>query len=487
MSSVLKGLEPERVFYYFEEISKIPRGSGNEQEISDYLVAFAKERGLYVNQDSYLNVIIKKDGTTGYENAPTVIIQGHIDMVCEKNANTDHDFENDGIKLLIDGDFITADGTTLGADNGIAVAYALALLDADNIAHPPLEIIMTTDEEVGMTGALNMDVSELVGNYFINMDSEEEGELCVSCAGGLRAHINLPFNSSEIKTSDYIIKEISVKNLKGGHSGMDIDKGRANANKLTGRILCKLNEKLDIKLIDIYGGMKDNVIPRESFCTIAINKNDEETFIELLDSVSSNIANEYRTSDPDITIYSSTINCETTVEVIDSDALQKVVFLLMTLPNGIQTMSSELEDIVESSLNLGRVAKEDDKIVFLFAIRSSIRSLKYHITKQIELFAKMCNAEFIKTNEYPEWEYNKDSKLLNICVETYEKMYGKKPLVKAIHAGLEPGVFIEKLPKLDAISFGPDTIDVHSPDEKVSISSTRRTWEFLCNVLKEIK
>jgi dipeptidase D len=486
-NNILKDLEPSKVFYYFEKISSIPRGSGNEKEISNYLVDFAKERGLYVRQDDYLNVIIKKDGTKGYENAPAVILQGHMDIVCDKNKDVEHNFEKDGIKLLIDEDYVTADGTTLGADNGIAIAFALAILDSDDICHPPIEAVITTDEEVGLTGALNIDVSDLEGKYFINLDSEEEGEFVVSCAGGLRANINLPLQISKINTDNLLVKEIAVKNLKGGHSGTEIDKGRANANRLTGRVLCKLNKELDIKLIDIFGGTKDNVIPRESFCKVVINKDDENIFDQIVESVSKDISREYRSSDPDISIYTSTINCNSKVEVIDNDALTKLIFLLMGLPNGVQTMSFEIEDIVESSLNLGSLVKKDDKILFQFAVRSSVRSLKYYITKQLELFANICHAEFIKTKEYPEWEYNNNSKLIDICVNTYEKMYNKKPIVKALHAGLESGVFIEKKSDLDAISIGPNLFDVHSPDERLSISSTKRTWEYLLEVLKEIK
>ena len=485
---VLNGLEPEKVFYYFEELSKIPRGSGNEKAASDYLFDFGKKRNLFVMQDEFLNIIIKKPASIGYENSPSVIIQGHIDMVCEKNANIEHDFTKDGIKLLVDGDDVKADGTTLGADNGIAVAYALALLDDNTIEHPELEIVMTTDEEVGMTGAINMDVSELNGKYFINLDSEEEGELVVSCAGGLRGAIKIPIvHETMTNNNEYIIKEIFINNLKGGHSGMDIDKKRGNANKLTGKILCKLNDDLDIKLLDLYGGMKDNVIPREGFLSIVINKNDEKLFEKVLDDISAEISNEYKHTDGNISVYSVSFEFSNEIEYISKETTENIIFLLMNLPNGVIDMSPVLENIVESSLNLGKVSIENSEIEFLFAIRSSIKSVKFHISKQLELFAKKCGGSYTTCNEYPEWEYNQDSNLLSTCVNVYAKIYGDKPIVKAIHAGLEPGVFIEKLPHLDAISFGPNVYDVHSPDERFSITSTQRTWEYLKEVLKSLK
>lgn len=479
-------LQPEKVMQFFYEINQIPRESGNEKEISDYLVRFAKDHDFEVYQDDSLNVLITKNATEGYENVPGVVIQGHMDMVCEKNADTVHDFTKDPIEIIVDGDHLRANGTTLGADNGIAMAMGLAILDDASLKHPKIELLITTDEEVGMTGAINFDSSKLTGKYFLNLDSEEEGEFVVSCAGGLKASINLPVQKMTIPMDGLICKEISIKKLIGGHSGVEIDKCRANAIKLTGRILCKLDAAIDFHLVDIQGGRKDNVIPRETFTTIVLPQNQEDAFDAILDDVSQQISNEYRTSDPDIEIVSETLDVGTEIEVIADENLEKALFLLLNLPNGIQTMSYELVGFVESSLNIGKIAIEDDHIVYLFAVRSSVRSIKYHITDQLEMFAKHCNAEFIKTAEYPEWPLKKESYLLAKAKEIFENRFGKEPMVKSLHAGVESGVFLEKRPEMEAISLGPDMQAVHSPNEWVSISSIQRTYAYILELLESI-
>lgn len=479
-------LEPKNVLKHFYDINQIPRASGNEQAISDFLVNFAKERGFDVIQDESLNVLITKPATEGYEDKPGFILQGHMDMVCEKNADTNHDFTKDPIKMLVEGDHLTADGTTLGADNGIAVAMSLAVLDDQTLKHPQIEVLVTTDEEVGMTGALNFDASQLKGKYFLNLDSEEEGEFVISCAGGMKAFINLPIQKKKMSMEGMMLKEVALRKLIGGHSGVDIAECRANAIKLTGRILCKLDEKVDIHLIDIFGGTKDNVIPREAFFQVVIPESEEELFNKTLDELGAEISNEYRTSDPDIEIVSDNMDAQGDVEVIEEQDMETAIFLLMCLPNGIQTMSAELEGFVESSLNIGKIAVEDDHIVYLFAIRSGVRSLKYHIANQLETFAANTKAEFIMTAEYPEWPMKKESALLDKALALYKEKTGKDALVQSIHAGLEPGVFLEKLDDIEAISIGPDMKAVHSPDEWVSISSLKRTYEFLCDLLAEL-
>lgn len=480
--AVLNNLEPKKVFYYFEEISNIPRGSGDEKQVSDYIVDFAKNRGLEVYQDEYYNVIIKKPGTIGYENAPTVILQGHLDMVCEKNMDKKHDFSKEPIALRIQDDFIMADGTTLGADNGIAVAYSLALLDSNDIPHPPLEVLLTTDEEVGLCGALKFDESKLNGKYFINLDSEEEGELLVSCAGGLKVHLNLPITFKNT-TKNSIIK-IVIKGLKGGHSGMEIDKNRANANRLLGRLLNVLQKELSFDISDIGGGLKDNAIPREAYVHLAVDEKNLDRFATIVKEEEIKYNHEYENSDPNIQIVIKKI--EQTSNVYTDDLKEKLIFLLLTLPNGIQTMSSEIKDLVESSLNIGVIEKTKAQIEIIIAVRSSVESLKYHINDQLKLFANITGASFVETADYPEWEYNNNSKLRQLFETTYESLYNKKPLIKAIHAGLECGVFAKKIKDLDLISLGPNMYDVHTPDEKVSISSTKRTWEFLLETLKRV-
>lgn len=487
MSRKLENLQPEKVFYYFEEVSNIPRNSGNEKAISDYMVSFAEERGLDVVQDRFLNIIIRKPGTKGYETSPAVIIQGHLDMVCEQNAGTGHDFEKDPIDLMVDGEWIRANGTTLGADNGIALAYALALLDSDDLDHPPLEVVFTVDEEVGLTGALQMDKSVLTAKYFINLDSEEEGEFTVGCAGGLKAGLNLPVTYTTNTYVEPVVKHIQVKGLQGGHSGMDINTNRANADRVLGRVLSHLRDEFSLRLINVSGGTKDNVIPREAEATIVIEDENISHFNNHFKLVVGQIRHELKTADPGVTITEETLSYTEDMQIISRDISDTVIFTLINVPNGIQTMSADLESMVESSLNLGKLAVEKGEVVMLFAVRSNVRSLKYHITSQLQWFAKQIGAKFVQTADYPEWEFKPESILLTQATKIYEEMFDKKPIVKAIHAGLEGGAFLERLPELDAISFGPDMEEVHTPNERLNIASTARTWDYLKGILAALK
>ncbi len=485
MSGVLSGLKPEKVFSFFEEISRIPRGSGNEKEISDYLVNFAQKRGLEVIQDEALNVIIKKPGYKGYENATTVILQGHMDMVCEKEANVEHDFTKDPIKLKIEGDMIKASKTTLGADNGIAVAFCLAILDAEDIIHPPLEVLITTEEETGMGGASKLDAKNIKGKILINIDSEEEGILLVSCAGGLRSKVKLPIEWEKAK-KDAVIYSLEIKGLKGGHSGSEIDKGRANANKLMGRILNDLMSEIEFNLSNINGGAKMNAIARTAEAHLVISSNNEAKLknkIEIWDKV---LKNEYKSSDPNMSLELKKLDTNLD-KVFTYNTTQKVVDILIMIPNGINTMSMAIEGLVESSTNLGVVTTTNEQVTFDSALRSSVRSLKYEILRRIETVAKLVGASAITQSEYPEWEYKTDSYIREIFIEVYKTMFHKEPDIEAIHAGLECGLFNEKFGDVDMISFGPNMYDVHTPDECLSISSTQRTWKYLLEVLKEIK
>lgn len=485
MEQILKGLEPQVVWRYFEEISQIPRGSGNEEQISNYLVNFANHHHLPVIQDQAFNVIIKKSGTLGYENAPTVILQGHMDMVCEKNKDTYHDFLKDPIRLKVNGDFVEADGTTLGADNGIAVAYGLALLSSKNIPHPPLEVVITTDEETGMEGAAQLDGSQLQGKILINMDSEEEGEFLVSCAGGGRAHLILkPEWIKERKEGP--VYSLQIRNLKGGHSGQEINKGRGNANKMIGRILLDLQENLFFHLISINGGAKDNVIPREADAILQIRSEDVNQLEEKIKYWNELFKSEYKTSDSEVTVKLELVR-ESTDEILSEDTKKKIISILTLIPNGIQTMSMDMEDLVESSTNLGVVITDLDEIKFTSAVRSSVKTRKYIIFKQIKALADLVGADYFTRGEYPAWQYSNDSKIRILFERVYEEMYGKKPKINAIHAGVECGFFAEKIEGIDMISIGPDMYDIHTPNERLSISSTKRTWEFLLSVLKEIK
>lgn len=481
---ILQNLEPKAVFQYFEEISNIPRGSGNEKGISDYLLNFGKSLGLESIQDKALNVIIKKPGTKGYENAPTVIIQGHMDMVCEKNNGVEHDFEKDPLKLRIVDDYIYATDTTLGADNGIAVAYAMAILASNDIPHPPIEVLLTTDEETGMSGAMAIKKENLQGKILINLDNEEEGYLLVSCAGGVRSTATLKVDEQEIGSKKLI--KINISGLKGGHSGMDIIKERGNSNKILGRVLKGLLREVKFNLVSLNGGSKNNAIPREAEAIIAVNPNDENTAIEVINNWNNIIENELRAQDPGLKIEASITDIKTCKEFTD-ESTKKVVDLLYIYPNGINTKSTEIEGLVESSTNLGVLTTKDGVVEFDSAIRSSIPSLKEEIVLRSKTIVELLGGKFETTSDYPGWEYDPNSKVRDICQKVHKDMYGKEAKIVAIHAGVECGLFNEKLGNLDMISFGPNLYDVHTPDEHMSISSVKNCYEYLLGILKEIR
>ncbi len=475
------------VFKYFSEISKIPRGSGNEKQISDYLVNEAKRLGLEVIQDETLNVIIKKPATSGYENSPGVILQGHMDMVCEKNKDTVHDFTKDEIKLRVEDDYLYATGTTLGADNGIAVAMGLAILASDDIPHPPLEIVYTVNEEVSMIGAMKLDGSLFKGKYIINVDSEEEGKITVSCAGGVTVVLTIDKEYKEIDSSK-IAYNISIKGLQGGHSGMEIDKKRGNSNVLMGRVLSSLCKNANIKydLVSVQGGLKNNAIPREAESIILIDSKYEETLQKEIDNILNIFKNEYKTSDPSVNLECTKAEV-TYSKALSDDVKNKIIGALNLMPRGIQTMSADIEGLVESSTNLGVVATNDNDIKFEFATRSSVKSLKEDLNNRMELLSKFIGVKLDLEDDYPEWEYAKNSKLEKICEGTYEELTGKKPEIVALHAGLECGLLIDAIKGAEAVSIGPNLFDVHTPNEHLSISSTGRTWDYLVAILKDIK
>jgi dipeptidase D len=484
MFQSVEELTKHPVFHFFKEISNIPRGSGNEKQISDYLVGFAKERGLEVIQDEALNVIIKKPAAKGYENAPAVILQGHMDMVCELNKGTVHDFEKDPIELRINGDMLYANGTTLGADNGIAVAYALALLDADDIAHPALEVVITTEEETTMGGAIAVDPSHFTGKIFINLDTEEEGKLLVSSAGGIKGKLILPI-SWEAAPETAEVYRLSIGGLRGGHSGMEIDKERGNANKLLGRVLYDLSQEIIYALSEINGGLKSNAIPREAEAVLVLAPQFAGELEKKAAEWNAILKNELRTADPDI--YVKLEKVEAAVErVFSKETTENIVQAIMMTPNGVQRMSKDIEGLVESSTNLGVITTTDTEVSFQNEIRSSVRSLKEQTLKQVEVIAKVLGGTVETKGDYPEWAYNPDSVIRELCKKVYQEKYGKEAEVIAIHAGIECGIFTEKMPGLDAISIGPDMYDVHTPNEHLSIPSTIRTWEYLLAVLEEM-
>ncbi len=467
--AILSNLKPERVMYLFEEICKIPHGSGNTDKISDFCVDFAKSNNLEVIKDSFNNVIIKKPASSGYENHPTVILQGHLDMVCEKEADCPIDFLTDGLSLKLDGDFISANGTTLGGDDGIAVAMVMAILEDKSALHPPIEALFTTDEETGMYGAEGLDVSALSGKVLINIDSEEEGILTVGCAGGARADIELSLTKEKVKYPCY---KVVLDGLIGGHSGAEIDKGRLNSNVTLGKFINSL--PFNYNIVNIHGGLKDNAIPRASEAIIACEKNPAD-FIR--DFIKENKVD----TDAGLSISAESFSAK---ECYDTNSTRRIVDFLCTVPNGIQAMSRDIEGLVQTSLNLGVLKIENDTLKATFAVRSSVNAEKYDLLDKLKEVATALGGAFNSHAHYPAWEYRQNSPLRDTMANVYKKMYGNAPKIEAIHAGLECGLFSDKIEGLDAVSFGPNLYDIHTTRERMSVKSVERTFEYLTEILK---
>lgn len=476
---ILEGLKPEKVFNFFEEISNIPRGSGHTAQIREYCEKFAQERNLRFVSDSADNVIIFKLASEGRESEMPVIIQGHTDMVWEKDETCKINFETDGLDLAVDGDFVCAKGTTLGGDDGIAVAMCLAILDSDEYSHPPLEIVLTSDEEIGMIGAEALDTSVLKGKRMLNLDSEAEGTLWVSCAGGVRADIALKTES--VKCEENNAFKVTITGLHGGHSGAEIHKGYANANKIMGMLLAELKNKANFKIADIFGGTADNAITRDCCCVIA---SDNKNIISLINEIGSELCDKIRSTDPDAKILVS--NCEKALECMSADSTEKLIALLNDLPSGVIAMSKEIDGLVETSLNLGTLKFSENAVSFGFSVRSGKDGEKNKICERLAEIAEKHSCLINFSSEYPAWEYKHDSELRNKMSKIYFEMFGKEMTVTAIHAGLECGLFCGKIKGLDCVSFGPDMFDIHTPAEKLSISSTERVWKYLLKVLEEI-
>lgn len=491
MDERLAQLDYKGVLKYFSEISKIPRGSGNEKAISDYMVAFAKELNLEHTQDEANNVIIIKKATKGYEQQPAIILQGHMDMVCEKRKEHTHDFLKDEIKLVVEGDLLHADGTTLGADNGIAVAYIMAVLADETLEHPRIEAILTTDEEVGMNGAKALDLSKLQGKYMINLDSEEEGYLLCSCAGGLTGTSTLPLK--RVSDSGKKVK-ISIGGLLGGHSGIDIVNHRTNATKLLARLLFDLREKHSYGLIHMMGGFKDNVIPREANAEILISGSEDSSDNNLNEEYQcvckeiTDLMEEYQkelaTSEPELNFQIEELGNDT-VNVLHPVSYEKILFFLINIPYGVQSMSADIEGLVESSLNLGVFKITEDHAEFCTSVRSSKSSAKHFISNKLNYMTDFLGGDYTIRGEYPAWEFQRESPLRNHFQKLSNELYGKDMKVEAIHAGLECGLIYEKMPCIDIVSIGPDITKVHTIEENACISSTIRVYQFLEKILKE--
>ena len=475
----LAGLEPANVFCYFEKLCSYPHGSGNTKAISDYIVSFAKEQGIRYIQDELNNVILFQEGTCGYEDHEPVILQGHMDMVCEKDADCPIDMDTQGLDITHDGQCVFAKGTTLGGDNGIAVAYALALLADKTIPHPPLEVIITVDEETGMYGAAGIDLSMLKGRTLINLDSEDEGIFTVSCAGGARATVTLPVQRRPVYGP---CVKLVVEGLQGGHSGVEIHKKLANANKVMGELLGRVQQLMPLCITSLQGGAKDNAIPRSCQVTlVALGM-----YPEKINDVCQALENEIRMQldEPEVKVYGENVDAMGG-NALTTESTAKVIALLNSAPNGVQTWSEDIEGLVQTSLNLG-VMRLDEEFSMTFAVRSSVNQEKEELLARLSGLAKFHEGGYSSTGSYPAWEYRKDSRLRDTMVSLYRKMYGKEPQVVAIHAGLECGLLSEKLPGLDCVSIGPDMHDIHTSREKLEIASTRRTWEFLLEILKAL-
>jgi len=509
---VLENIEPKNVFHFFEDLTQIPRPSYHEKAVSDYLVKFAKDRGLEVYQDKLYNVIIIKEASEGYENEEPIILQGHMDMVCEKDPGVTKDMEKEGLDLEVDGDYIRAKGTTLGGDDGIAVAYALALLDSKTLHHPRLEFICTVSEEVGMDGAHAIDLSPIKGHILLNMDSENEGVVLAGCAGGGCATVTLPVAREAF---DGKIMHIHVKDLIGGHSGAEINKGRASSVELAGRILRGLSEVSEIRLIACVNGNKDNAISRDGHLLLAVS--DEAAAAKKLQEIESAVRAEYSVVDPDIHFAVEDVqkfpaegvqkaSADDTQNATAADHAgdagnaagdapaawlpltaedsRRVISLLTELPQGIQRMDDNIPGMVETSLNWGVATLDGTKLTMRAAVRSSVGTAKDALVEKLRWIVESCGASMDFSGEYPAWEWVDKSVLRDKMARIYREMFGKDLVIETIHAGVECGLLSEKIPGMDAVSMGPNILDIHTPREHLSISSVQRTWDFIVRIIE---
>lgn len=472
----LEGLKPEKVFYYFEEISKIPRGSGNEKEISDYLIEFGKKLNLETYQDRYNNVIIRKKAEAGYENCPGIIIQGHMDMVCEKENDSDHDFEKDPINLKVDGNIITAHKTTLGGDNGIALAMGMAILEDESVKSQ-IELLATASEETDLSGALSLEPGLLKGKMLINLDSEDEGVVTVGSAGGVEIDITLPVKKHEIP--EVKIYTIILEKLMGGHSGSEIDKKRGNSNKIMAEFLEELMEDSKFSLVEITGGTMDNAIPRSAKAVIAAHDNIEDRIMKLCAKYKEN----HISFEPHINFTVHT-ECGKNVVAISEKSFKNYIKVIKEIPTGVNTMMKEYPEVVESSDNLAIVKTKENVIEIVVSLRSSEPDVLEELKEKIAVVLKNNGAVFEYSSAYPEWRYRAESKLRDKAVEVYKKMYGKDMVVEIIHAGLECGALSQNYPDIDFISVGPNLRDVHTPGEYLEIDSTKRVYNYVVELIK---
>ena len=479
----IKDLEPKALWSNFADLNAVPRPSKKEEKVIEFMLNFGKSLNLETFQDKIGNVIIKKPASKGMEDRTTVILQSHLDMVHQKNGDTIFDFDTQGIEMMIEGDWVTANGTTLGADNGIGVASIMALLATNEIPHPALEAMLTVDEETGMTGAKYLDGSKYEGKILLNLDTEDDDELSIGCAGGIDTNTSYTYNQVDVN-SDSVVFEISIKGLLGGHSGMDIDKGRGNANKLMTRILYKLKSESEVQLISFDGGSLRNAIPREANSIIAVKLSEKSRVESVVNEFIELLKFELKTVEKHLVISISESN--STLKAVDNSDFDKIISALYSAPNGVFRMSPDIEGLVESSSSLARVILKDGFFITQSLQRSSVESTKADVANTIRATFENMGAEVVQSGDYPGWQPNPSSPILKIMTELYRKLFKEEPKVKACHAGLECGILGEHLPGVDMISFGPNIRAAHSPDEKVQISSVQKYWVYLLEVLLAI-
>ena len=483
MGTILGNLKPEAIWNHFEEICKFPRSSGNEKKVAEYIVSIGKKNNLKTIVDEFGNVIISKPATPGKENLTPVVLQGHLDMVAEKNNDVQHNFEKDPISPFIDGDWVKAKGTTLGSDNGIGVAAALAVLESKDVEHGPLEALFTLEEETGMFGAKALKAGLLNSSILINLDSEEDGTLYIGCAGGQNTVVKFKYDQKDVPDNTYAF-ELKVSGLKGGHSGLDINTGRGNAIKLMVRLLHDLNYKFGIRLVNINGGSKHNAIPRECFAVIRAAKKSKDDVLNYVEYYNKNVQAELASVEPNLTVTAAEIKSR--AKVIDKSSAANLINSLYAVQNGVIKMSADIEGLVETSTNLAVVVTKSKAIEITLSQRSSVESEKYDISNSITSLFKLAKADVNQADGYPGWKPNVKSPVLGVLKNVYKSLYGSEPEIKAIHAGLECGIINEHYPGLDMISFGPTIVGAHSPDEKVQVSTVNKFWDLLVNVLKNV-
>ncbi|WP_158799698.1 aminoacyl-histidine dipeptidase [Pedobacter sp. L105] len=479
----VKDLEPRELWHSFASLNAIPRASKKEEQVISFIIGFGRNLGLETIKDAVGNVMIRKAASPGMENRKTVILQSHLDMVHQKNSDTPFNFDEQGIDMFVDGDWVKAKGTTLGADNGIGVAAIMALLASSTIAHPPLEAMFTIDEETGMTGAKQLDPANFTGSILLNLDTEEDDELTIGCAGGIDTNTTYRYHQ-EVPDSKSTAFEIKIKGLLGGHSGMDIHKGRANANRLMNRIFYTLSQTVNLQLNSVDGGSLRNAIPRESAAVVVIPYGQKELFLLLLKQFIELLQDEYRTVEPGLTVTVEETSLPSRV-MIQADFV-KIINAVYAVPNGVYRMSPDINNLVEASTNLARVIIKDSEFISQSLQRSSVESTKADVSNAVCAAFENIGCKVGQSGDYPGWKPDPDSAILKLMVNLYEKNFGKTPKVEACHAGLECGILGAHFPGMDMISFGPTIRGAHSPDERVQVSSVVKFWTYLLSVLKEI-